>query len=49
MDILVLHRKDNKAYKTSDEKNPKYLEFQDNLKKKIASQQAKVKHEIFNE
>lgn len=36
-------------HKTSDEKNPKYLEFQDNLKKKIASQQAKVKHEIFNE
>ena len=26
MDILVLHRKDNKAYKTSDEKNQqKYI------------------------
>ena len=34
-------------HKTIDDKNPKYLEFQQNLKNKIASQQSKVKHKIF--
>ena len=34
-------------HKTLDDKNPKYLEFQQNLKNKIASQQSKVKHKIF--
>lgn len=35
-------------HKTDDLKNPKYLEFQQKLKEKIASQQGKVKHKIFN-
>lgn len=34
-------------HKTADDKNPKFLEFQQNLKNKIASQQSKVKHKIF--
>lgn len=34
-------------HKTSDDKSPKFLEFQQNLKSKIASQQLKVKHKIF--
>ncbi|WP_417430634.1 GSCFA domain-containing protein [Halpernia sp.] len=34
-------------HKTDDLKNPKYLEFQEKLKLKIASQQEKVKHKIF--
>ncbi|SFH95066.1 GSCFA domain-containing protein [Halpernia frigidisoli] len=34
-------------HKTDDTKNPKYLEFQEKLKLKIASQQAKVNHKIF--
>lgn len=34
-------------HKTSDDKNPKFLEFQQNLKTKITSQQSKVKHRIF--
>ena len=35
-------------HKTDDLKNPQYLEFQQKLKVKIASQQGKVKHKIFN-
>ena len=35
------------AHKTSDEKSPKHQEFLENKKKKIAIQQAKVKHKIF--
>ncbi len=34
-------------HRSSDESNPKYLEFRDNLKSKIEIQQAKVKHKIF--
>lgn len=34
-------------HKTADDKNPKFIEFQQNLKTKIASQQSKVKHKIF--
>lgn len=34
-------------HKTSDEKNPKYEEFLENLKRRIAEQQSKVKHKIF--
>lgn len=34
-------------HKTFDEENPKYQEFLENLKNKIALQQAKVKHKIF--
>lgn len=34
-------------HKTSDEKNPKYEEFLENLKRRIAAQQSKVKHKIF--
>lgn len=36
------------AHKTEDIKNPEYLEFQEKLKLKIAAQQQKVKHKIFN-
>ena len=35
------------AHKTSDEKSPKHQEFLENIKEKIAIQQAKVKHQIF--
>lgn len=35
------------AHKTSDEKSPKHQEFLENIKEKIAIQQAKVKHKIF--
>lgn len=34
-------------HKTADEKNPRFIEFRQNLKNKIASQQSKVKHKIF--
>ncbi len=34
-------------HKTSDEKNPKYLEFREKLNERIAAQQKKVKHKIF--
>ena len=34
-------------HKTDDAKNPKYLEFQEKLQLKIASQQLKVNHNIF--
>lgn len=34
-------------HQTSDDKNPKYLQFQEDLKAKIKTQQAKVKHKIF--
>lgn len=34
-------------HKTNDVKNPKYLEFQDKLKLKVAAQQSKVNHKIF--
>lgn len=34
-------------HQSLDNKNPKFLEFQQNLKNKIASQQSKVKHKIF--
>ncbi|UFK97425.1 GSCFA domain-containing protein [Kaistella faecalis] len=35
------------AHKPSDEKSPKHHEFLENLEKRIADQQAKVKHKIF--
>lgn len=35
-------------HKTEDFKSPKYLEFQEKLKTKIAVQQQKVKHKIFS-
>ena len=34
-------------HQTSDENNPKYQEFLENLKGRIALQQTKVKHPIF--
>lgn len=36
-------------HKTDDENNPKYLEFCENLKGRIALQQTKVKHSIFED
>ena len=36
-------------HKTSDESNPKYQEFLENLKGKILLQQTKVKHKIFSD
>lgn len=35
------------SHRSSDENNPKYLEFRESLKSKIQAQQAKVKHKIF--
>lgn len=35
-------------HKTEDVTNPQFVEFQDKLKLKIASQQSKVQHKIFN-
>ena len=35
-------------HRTSDEKNPKYLKFKEELQKRIDIQQAKVKHKIFD-
>ena len=34
-------------HKSADEKSPKHQEFLENIKEKIALQQAKVKHKIF--
>ena len=36
-------------HKTDDENNPKYLEFCENLKGRIALQQTKVNHSIFED
>ncbi len=35
-------------HKSQDEKNPKFIEFQEQLRHKIQQQQTKVKHRIFN-
>lgn len=49
MDFIEENFKISQAlkHKTQDEKNPKYQEFLENLKGRIALQQTKVKHKIF--
>ena len=49
MDFIEENFKISQAlnHKTSDENNPKYQEFLENLKGRIALQQTKVKHKIF--
>ncbi len=49
MDFIEENLKISKSldHKTGDEKNPKYQEFLEKIKDKIAVQQAKVKHKIF--
>lgn len=50
MDFVEENFKINQALKhrPSDEKNPKYLEFQEKIKQRIEVQQSKVKHRIFS-
>lgn len=49
MDFVEENFKIAKAleHKPGDEKSPKHLEFLENIEKRIANQQAKVKHKIF--
>ncbi|KIA83174.1 hypothetical protein OA84_06385 [Kaistella solincola] len=51
MDFVEENFKINKAlsHRNSDKKNPKYQEFLEKLNQKIAAQQTKVKHKIFNQ